>query len=51
MVYDLSAIRDGKAADPPVFGQDVVVVAGSKSKAFWNRFVEIAPVLSIMRPW
>jgi polysaccharide export outer membrane protein len=50
-VYDLAAIRDGKAPDPPVAGQDLIVVQGSGSKAFWNRFVEVAPVLTMLRPW
>jgi polysaccharide export outer membrane protein len=32
--YNLSAIRDGKAADPQIYGQDVIIIDTSAGKSF-----------------
>lgn len=37
-VYDLAAIRTGKAEDPPVYGSDIVVVDTSGAKSFFNNY-------------
>lgn len=36
--YDLSQIRVGKAEDPRVYGNDIVIVDESGSKSFFNNF-------------
>jgi polysaccharide export outer membrane protein len=36
--YDLAQIRSGHAADPQVYGSDIVVVDTSGSKSFFNNF-------------
>jgi polysaccharide export outer membrane protein len=36
--YDLSEIRHGKAEDPRVYGNDIVIVDESGSKSFFNNF-------------
>ena len=36
--YDLSQIRTGKATDPRVYGNDIVIVDESGSKSFFNNF-------------
>ncbi|MGH6957484.1 MAG: polysaccharide biosynthesis/export family protein [Caulobacteraceae bacterium] len=50
-VYDLAAIRAGTAPDPQVEGRDIVVVPGSRMKSFWNKFVSVAPILALARPF
>jgi polysaccharide export outer membrane protein len=48
-VYDLAAIRSGKAVDPAVHGRDIVEIPESGGKKIWHGFVEIAPALSLFR--
>lgn len=48
--YDLAAIRSGKAADPTVYGRDIIVVPTSGAKTFWHEFLGIAPLLAIAHP-
>jgi polysaccharide export outer membrane protein len=43
-VYDLGKIRDGKAADPTVLPQDVVIVGNSSGKSFLATLVQLAPL-------
>lgn len=42
-VFDLKAIRAGKAQDPDVYGGDSIVVSSSKSKTFWRELVGVLP--------
>ena len=44
--FDLTEIRAGRAADPEIMAQDVIVVDKSRSEVWLKRFVQIAPVLS-----
>ena len=37
-MYDLSQVRTGKADDPEVFGNDIIVVDTSGSKSFFQNF-------------
>lgn len=46
-VFDLTAIRQGKAEDPEVYGNDVVVVERSGAKSFLNELRGIAPILGV----
>jgi polysaccharide export outer membrane protein len=43
--FDYQAIEDGKAGDPEILGNDVVVVDDSKSKEFWQGAVAWLPGL------
>ncbi|TCJ39558.1 polysaccharide biosynthesis/export family protein [Parafrankia sp. BMG5.11] len=49
--FDLDAIRRAEADDPRIYGNDVVVVPGSKSAAFWTNFLRAVPILGIFRPF
>ena len=51
-VYDLNAIRNGRAADPPVYGNDIVVVATSGMKnMFYNFSGAFGAATTLLRPW
>ncbi|MGI9169375.1 MAG: polysaccharide biosynthesis/export family protein [Caulobacteraceae bacterium] len=45
--FDLAAIRSGKARDPEVAANDVVVVEDSRAKVFWRGVVESLPALIV----
>jgi polysaccharide export outer membrane protein len=49
--YDLSKIRDGKAPDPRVQADDIIVVDISSTRSFFAYFGSTLPVLSILRPF
>ena len=55
-VYDLAQIRSGRAADPAVYGSDIVVVDTSGSKSFFNNYSGafgsgIGLLGMLLRPW
>ena len=45
--FDLDEIREGRAPDPPLMAEDVVVVIESDAKVFLRRFVEITPLIGV----
>jgi polysaccharide export outer membrane protein len=45
--FDLDEIREGRAPDPPLMAEDVVVVLESDAKVFLRRFVEITPLIGV----
>ena len=47
--YDLQSIRDGKAADPLIYGKDVIVVDQSGGRTFLRDLGSVAPVVSMLR--
>jgi polysaccharide export outer membrane protein len=49
-VFDVRAIRSGKASDPAVLGNDIVVVGLSNAKSIWRDVVTTAPILNVLRP-
>lgn len=49
--FDLTSIRHGQAADPPVYAGDIVVVDGSSIKAAEKQIFQSFPLLSIFRPF
>lgn len=49
--FDLASIRRGQAEDPPIFPGDIVIVDGSKNKAFQKAIMNNIPLLSIFRPF
>jgi polysaccharide export outer membrane protein len=46
-VFDLKSIRMGKAEDPLIYGDDIVVVEQSGSKTALRRFIESMPILNV----
>ena len=49
--FDLTDIRRGKAEDPEIFGNDIIVVDGSSSKAALKNVLQTLPLISIFRPF
>jgi polysaccharide export outer membrane protein len=50
--YDLTQIRTGKAEDPQIYGNDIVVVDQSGGKAFMQNFQGGFGLLGmLLRPW
>ena len=45
-VYSLEAIRRGNYPDPRVFPEDIVVVGSSPRRAFIDRLIELAPLIT-----
>jgi polysaccharide export outer membrane protein len=50
-IYNLAAIRAGKAADPRVFGNDLVEVDTSPAKSFYRNLITAVPLVAILRPY
>lgn len=51
-VYDLTQIRTGHSEDPPVYGNDIVVVDTSGAKSFMQNFQGGFGLLGMLiRPW
>lgn len=46
-VFDLGMIRKGKAEDPLIYGDDIVVVEQSGSKSMFSKFVKAVPAFGI----
>lgn len=46
--FDLAAISAGKARNPEVIANDLVVVDDSKAKSFWHGMVEAIPALYLI---
>ena len=46
--FDLAAISAGKARNPEVIANDVVIVDSSRSKSFWHGMVEVMPALYLL---
>jgi polysaccharide export outer membrane protein len=50
--YDLAKVRSGKDDDPPVYGNDIVVVDTSGAKSFMQNFQgALGPLGVLLRPW
>ncbi|HEY3694289.1 polysaccharide biosynthesis/export family protein [Phenylobacterium sp.] len=47
-MFDLAAIRAGKAQDPQVYGQDVIIVDTSGGKSFLRDFSQTFPLFQII---
>lgn len=50
-MYDLVAIRDGKAPDPLIYGKDVIVVDQSGARSMLQMLGSAMPILNIFRPF
>jgi polysaccharide export outer membrane protein len=49
--FDLNQIRTGKADDPEIYGNDIIVVDTSSGSKFIQNFQGIFPILGLLRPW
>jgi polysaccharide export outer membrane protein len=49
--YDLTRIRDGKAADPTVNADDIVIVEASGARSFFTYYGSILTTLALLRPY
>ena len=50
-LFDLAAIRQGRAEDPVVLGDDVIVVDTSRMSSTMRELINALPALSIFRPF
>ena len=50
-LFDLASIREGRASDPQVYGDDIIVVDTSRLSVFMREIVAALPGLSIFRPY
>lgn len=50
-LFDLAAIRQGRAADPEVLGDDVIVVDTSRLNTALREILGAVPALAIFRPF
>jgi polysaccharide export outer membrane protein len=46
-MFDLRAIRAGRAADPNIFPGDIVVVGGSAMKGAWRELIAALPAVGV----
>jgi polysaccharide export outer membrane protein len=49
--FDLRAIRRGEADDPPIYGNDIIVVDGNRSRSIFRDVLSAVPILGIFRPF
>lgn len=49
--FDLNQIRTGKAEDPQIYGNDIIVVDTSSGSKFIQNFQGVFPLLGLFRPW
>jgi polysaccharide export outer membrane protein len=45
--FDLEAIRRGNASDPPVYGNDIIIVDGSETKASYRELLRAIPLIGL----
>ena len=48
-VFDLRAIREGRAEDPEIIGGDRIVVGYSALRGAWEDFKAAAPIFNVFR--
>ena len=46
--YNLSAIREGKAADPQIYGQDVIIIDTSAGKSFLSNMGSAMSIIGLL---
>ena len=49
--FNLAAIRKGNAEDPSIYGNDVVIVDGSRARALYKDLMQVFPLFAIFRPF
>lgn len=45
-LYNLGAIRRGNYGDPPIYGNDIIIVGDSKSRRLFKDLLQIVPLLT-----
>jgi polysaccharide biosynthesis/export protein len=48
--FDLVSIREGEAADPPIYGNDLIIMDGSKVRSAFLDIVRTGPLIAAFRP-
>ena len=49
--FDLRAIRRAQAEDPAIYGNDIVVVDGTRTRAIWREIMAALPIIGMFRPY
>lgn len=49
--FDLQDIRRAKAEDPIIYGNDIIIVDGSRARQMYRELMGSLPLLSILRPF
>lgn len=49
--FDLKAIRTAQAEDPVIYGNDIIIVDGSRARQLFRDLMQSVPLLGIMRPF
>lgn len=49
--FDLRAIRRAEAEDPPIYGNDIVIVDGSRARGLWRDALATFPIVALFRPF
>lgn len=49
--FDLRAIRRAQAEDPEIFGNDIVVVDGSRARTIFRDILSAIPLIGVFRPY
>ena len=49
--FDLKAIRTAQAEDPVIYGNDIIIVDGSRARQLFRDLMQTVPLLGIMRPF
>jgi polysaccharide export outer membrane protein len=49
--FDLQDIRRAKAKDPVIYGNDIVIVDGSRARQVYRDLMSTIPLLTILRPF
>jgi polysaccharide export outer membrane protein len=49
--FDLAAIRKAEAQDPIIYGNDIIIVDGSRARSLFRDVMSSIPLLGILRPF
>jgi polysaccharide export outer membrane protein len=49
--YDLQAIRRAQEPDPTIYGNDIVIVDGSRARRLFKEILSTVPILGVLRPF
>ena len=49
-VFDIKALGAGRAADPQILGNDIVIIGFSPAKSLWRDILSTVPILNVFRP-
>lgn len=49
--FDLASVREGTAPNPKVYGNDIIIVDGSRTRKFWGDIIKSIPLLALGTPF